>query len=162
MFFLVWLGIILVGGGTLWLAHTLIGPLFMSKFMEYAITWHEQNGFCSSKECQPKKLTYKSMYPENNQYSRVYKDGDETDKESRIQRCCVNFAKVSCKGWISSLWGQHKDMKAMSLFSSIDADRKELLALKKRDEKILEELRNSPEGNLDMESWQRIFDHENR
>lgn len=162
MFFLFWLGIIFVGGGSLWLAHTLIGPLFMGKFMEYAITWHEQNGFCASKECQPKKLTYKSRYPEFNEYTRVHSDGDETNKETRIQRCCVNVAKNSCKSWISSLWRQHKDMKAMTLFSSIDSDRKELVALKKRDEKILEELRSSPSGNLDMESWQRIFEHENQ
>lgn len=162
MFFLIWLGIIFVGGGSLWLTHTLIGPLFMGKFMEYAITWHEKNGFCSSEECQPEKLTHRSAYRENNLYTRVYGDGDERDKETRIQRCCVNFAKDSCKSWISSLWRQRNDMKALTLFSSIDSDRKELVALKKRDEKILEELRSSPSGNLDMESWQRIFDHENK
>lgn len=162
MSFLIWLGIIFVGGGSLWLVHTLIGTLFMGKFMKYAITWHEKNGLCDSKECQPKKLTYRSVYPENNQYTRVYSVGDERDKESRIRSCCVNFAKDSCKSWVSSLWQQHTDMKAMSLFSSIDNDRKELVALKKRDEKILEELRSSPSGNLDMESWQRIFDHANQ
>lgn len=162
MIFLFWLGIIFVGGGSLWLAHTLIGPLFMGKFMEYSITWHEKNGFCASEDCQPKKLTHRSAYRENNLYTRVYSDGDERDKETRIERCCVKFAKDSCKSWISSLWRQRNDMKAMSLFSSIDSDRKELVALKKRDEKILEELRSSPSGNLDMVSWQRIFDHENK
>lgn len=163
MIFLIWLGAIFVSGGLLWLVYRLIGPLFLESFLEYEIQWHEANGFCNSHWCKPLTLTYKSnIRLEYNDYKSTYRDGDNTDKELRIRKCCVESAKRDCKSWLSS-WRTHRtDIKATTLYASIDNDRRELLALKKRDEKILEELRSSPSGNLDMESWQRIFDHENR
>lgn len=157
--FLIWLGVLVVGSGLLWLAYTIIGPLFLENFMKYEVQWHEANGFCNSHWCKPQKLTYKSTISSRyNDYSPTYREGDTTNKEKRIRTCCVESAKRDCKTWITSWWSHRTDSKAMSLYSSIDNDRKELLALRKRDEKILEDLRNNPKGTLDMALWQREYD----
>lgn len=157
--FFIWLGSILVGGGLLCLTYVFIGSLFLESFMKYEVQWHETNGFCNSHWCSPLKISYKSFVSSSfNEYVPVYRKGDETDKEKRIRNCCVGSAKKDSKTWLSSWWKHRTDMKASNLYSSIDSDRKELIALKKRDEKILEELRNSPEGRFDMAIWQKAYD----